>query len=415
MEYYPRKLEEEIDKFMKRKEIIVIKGPRQAGKTTLLRHFEEKYGGKYITLEDMDVKREFERNPKEFIRRYQKNKILYIDEIQYSKKAGKILKLIYDLYSEKIKLVVTGSGSFDIKVPVGAYLVGRCVYFELFPLDFEEFISWKSKDLLPFIREAKRFLIEAISGEAKDIYEIPFEREFYSLFSEYLKFGGMPAVAKEEDEKIKKEILKNIILTYLERDVSFFFDIRDTDKFMSFAKYLVYKIGKVLNLSSASSDLGISYKTLSNYFSILKYTYFFFNVKPFFRNPIKEIKKARKIYFLDQGLANSILNDFRDFEDRYNKGEIIENFIFNELRRNLKDFEIKYWRTKEKTEVDFVLEKGGELIPIEVKTLKSKITPGLKLFIKEYSPKAAIVINLREVKMERYKNTLVYYVKPYYF
>ncbi|HIE41105.1 MAG TPA: hypothetical protein EYP80_00410, partial [Candidatus Aenigmarchaeota archaeon] len=138
MEYYPRIIEGKLEPWLRKRQAILIRGPRQAGKTTLLMHLKEKLKGKYISLERESALKTFEENPDLFVERF-KTKHLFIDEAQYSKKAGRIIKLIYDTYP-KIKLFVTGSGSFDIKVPLGKYLVGRAIYFELLPLNFEEFL-----------------------------------------------------------------------------------------------------------------------------------------------------------------------------------------------------------------------------------------------------------------------------------
>jgi len=160
MEYYPRKIEEKLDKWMRRGEVVLIKGPRQSGKTTLLLHLRGEYGGDYVTLEDEDVLKAFEESPREFARRFLKEdeegrSLLFLDEVQYSEKAGKTLKLLFDLFSDRLKLIATGSGSFDIKVEVGKYLVGRAVYFELLPLSFEEFLLWRAKDLYGLFMEYK--------------------------------------------------------------------------------------------------------------------------------------------------------------------------------------------------------------------------------------------------------------------
>src|SRR5579875_1314406 len=183
MEYYPRLIEEKLENMIGRKEYLIIKGPRQAGKTTLMLHLKNKYGGHYITLEDFDILDTFERDTKAFAERFLDKRLLFIDEIQYSQNAGKNLKLLYDLYSDRLKLVLSGSGSFDIKENIGKYLVGRCLYFELFPLCFEEFVLWKKKDLYKIYREAKQALIDFIMGNRAEI-RIAFAKEFQSLFEE---------------------------------------------------------------------------------------------------------------------------------------------------------------------------------------------------------------------------------------
>ncbi|HID43896.1 MAG TPA: hypothetical protein EYP30_09045, partial [Archaeoglobaceae archaeon] len=210
-----------MDKWLERKEILLIKGARQSGKTTLLLHLKEKLDGNYITLEDEELKKSLESNPKQFVKRYLDKKVLLVDEAQYTKDIGKILKLLYDLHGEKLKLIVTGSGSFDIKVEVGKYLVGRAIYFELFPLSFEEFLLWKAKDLHKIFTDYKSQLMDFVHSGEK-INEPVFEKEFYSLLEKYIVFGGFPAVVKEDDDELKKELLKNLVRTYVEKDVFFF-------------------------------------------------------------------------------------------------------------------------------------------------------------------------------------------------
>ena len=414
MEYYPRKIEEKLDKWIRRKEIILIRGPRQSGKTTLLLHLKEKLGGNYITLEDEAILRSFEENPKEFIKRYieKKKTFLFIDEAQYSKNIGKILKLIFDLYSDKLKLFVTGSGSFDIKVEVGKYLVGRAIYFELLPLDFEEFLLWKAKDLYKIFLDYKKSIIEFVL-ENKDIKIEPvFEEEFNSLLNEYLTYGGFPAVVKEKDEEIKKELLKNLTRTYLEKDVFFFLNIRHLEKFRNLLRYLSLNIGNIIEISSIMSDLKMDYRTVENYLSILSHTYIISLISPFHRSLVTELKKAKKVYFYDIGLRNSIINNFLPINDRTDKGVILENFIFNELRSNF-ECKINYWRTTGKSEVDFVLQLGNEVIPVEVKT-KKKLGRGFYSFLRTYKPEKALVFTEKEFRIKEIGKTKVAFVPPFF-
>ena len=199
MEYNPRIIESKVDPWIKRRKIILLKGPRQVGKTTLFLHLKEKFEGKYVTLEDETLLKEFEDNPDLFIKRFY-SKYLFIDEVQYSNKAGKNLKFIYDTYPD-VHLFVTGSGSFDIKVFVSKYLVGRAVSFDLLPLNFEEFVLWKAKDLIDIYREFKKQIIGFICGKKVDLKK-GFEGEFNQLFNEFIIFGGFPEIVKEEDIEI---------------------------------------------------------------------------------------------------------------------------------------------------------------------------------------------------------------------
>ncbi|MDH7518063.1 MAG: ATP-binding protein [Candidatus Thermoplasmatota archaeon] len=415
MEYYPRKIDKNLENWVKRKEIILIKGPRQSGKTTVLQHLQQQLGGHYITLEDEELLQSFEKNPKEFIKRYIENKqnLLFIDEAQYNKNVGKNLKLIYDLFSDKIKIFVTGSGSFDIKVEIGKHLVGRVVYFELLPLDFEEFLLWKAKDLHKIFTDYKKTVQDFLLEKEENITMEPvFQQEFNSLLQEYLLFGGYPAIVKEEDTKIKIELLKNLARTYLEKDVFFFFNVMHMEKFKKVLNYLSFNNGSLLEISSIISELHMDFKTIENYLSILSDTSVISLLSPYYKNLTTELKKARKIYFNDLGLRNSILNNFLLLESRIDKGVMLENFILNELKTQFNG-KINYWRTAGKAEVDFILHINSGVVPIEV---KSQTKPGKSFhsFIKSYKPKRALVFTEKDLGVKQIENTKIGFI-PHYF
>jgi len=412
MEYYPRKIEEKLDKWLRRREVIVVKGPRQSGKTTLLLHLREKLGGRYVTLEDDEVLRTLENAPKEFASRFLEEKILFIDEAQYCKDVGKKIKLIYDSFSNRLKVFLTGSGSFDIKVEVGKHLVGRGVFFELLPLDFEEFLMWRAKDLHSLFLEYKRALTDFILAGRESDVKVAFEQEFKTLFNEYLVFGGFPAVVKENDLEIRKELLKSLMQTYLEKDVFLFLNIRHIEKFRSLLQYLSFNISSILEASSVMSEFKMDFKTVESYLTILENTYLIYLVRPFYKNLSTELKKARKIYFTDTGLRNAVINNFVQFESRTDKGSLIENFILNELKTNLGK-EVRYWRTTGKAEVDFNLKLNREAIPIEVKT-RGKLERGFRSFLEAYKPKRAVVFTEDRFEFETIGDTRILYA-PHFF
>lgn len=402
MEYYPRKVEQKLEKWLRRREIVIIKGPRQAGKTTLLLHLKEKLGGNYVTLEDPDMLEEFEKRPKQFAKRFNGN--IFIDEAQYSENAGKRIKLIYDLFPE-IKIFVSGSGSFDVKVPIGKYLVGRAILFELYPLTFEEFVLWKARDLYDIYLESKKEVENFINGK-KANPELAFENEFRLLLEEYVIYGGFPAIVKEPDLEIKIQLLKALQQTYLEKDVFFFFDIRHLDKFKDILKFLSFNACKLLEPYTLSKNLSIDIRTLRNYLSVLENTYIISLIRPFFRNVSTELRKRRKICFVDTGLRNSILSNFTSLSSRTDKGQLLENHIFIQLREL---GEIRYWRTKGKAEVDFVLIRNNELIPIEIKS-SGKVERGFYSFLKTYKPKRAIVFSEKDFGVKKIEKTEILFL-----
>jgi hypothetical protein len=405
MDYNPRKVEQNLEKWLKRREIIIIKGPRQAGKTTLLLHLKERLGGNYVTLEDPDMLKEFKERPKQFAKRFKGN--LFLDEVQYAENAGKNLKLIYDMF-QKIKLFVSGSGSFDVKVQISKYLVGRAIIFELYPLSFEEFLMWKAKDLYLVYKELKDNVIKFMEGKKSKV-EPAFEGEFRELFEEYVIYGGFPAIVKEADTDTKIQLLKALQQTYLEKDVFFFFDVRHLEKFRDLMHLLSFNIGNLLELSTFSTNLSIDIKTLYHYLSVLQNTFILALLRPFYKNVSTEIRKRRKIYFVDTGLRNSILSNFTPLSSRTDRGKLLENHIFIQLREL---GEIRYWRTKGKAEVDFILFKKNKIIPIEVKS-RAGIKRGFLSFLKTYNPKRALVFTDRELGIKNIGKTEILHIPPW--
>jgi len=413
MEYYPRKIEEKLEKWLGRREYILLKGPRQSGKTTLLLHLRERLeNSEYLTLEDPGWREAFERDPKRVAERILERgrSILLLDEVQYVKEIGQRLKLLFDLYGERLKIIATGSGSFDIKVEVGKHLVGRAIYFELLPLTFEEFLMWKAKDLhrtyLGFIESLSGFLKEG-KLEVGPI----FEREFQSLLEEYVIFGGFPAVVKEPNQETKRELLKNLVSTYIERDIFYFLGVKNPEKFQNLMKFLAFQTGGLLNHAEACRELGVDFKTLQSYLSLLRQTYVIDLLPPFFRNLVTELKKSRKFYFLDTGLRNSLLNRFGPLQEREDRGRLLENYVFIQLRSRFEN--LHFWRTAGGGEIDFIL-GGDEPIPVEVKVGKGKLGKGFASFLKSYRPKRAIVFTEGEFGVREISGVKVAFL-PHYF
>ncbi len=373
MVYMPRDGESHVKKWLRKGKIVIIRGPRQAGKTTLMKRIREEMGGTYITFDNPENLSGFYSFPLDFAKRHKPP--LFIDEAQYAEDVGRALKFIYDELG--IPMAVSGSGSFDVKTNVGGYLVGRAIYHELLPLSFREFVAWKAPDILEFYDEMKEDLY---SGS---LPEVRFQGEFKRLFNEYSIFGGYPEVVLSED---KGELLRNIATSYLERDVGFFFGIREGKKFMHLARFLADNMSRLLVMSHT----GIDYKTLQSYLFILESTYIIRLLEPFTGNRTVEMRKMKKIQFIDTGFRNAVIGDFSPFHDRKDRGQITENFVFRQI---MVRGETRYWRTRSGAEVDFVL-LSPEPIPIEVKSGNSP-ERGFFSFIKRYRPSMGIVFSDR--------------------
>jgi len=397
---YPRDILPDLMRWLDRREAYAIKGPRQSGKTTILKILQDKLKGKnvvFMNFEDLDVLEAFEANPKEYIKSFMLKKGRYyflMDEYHYVKNPGKKLKLLYDTL-ENAKFIVTGSSSLELSGAMAKFLVGRVFFFELFPFSFHEFLVARDERLAKIYEEKNRqvreFLIDGKTSIKRDI----FLKEITPLLNEYLIFGGYPAVIKAKDYETKRIILKNIYDTYISKDVIEFLKVTDAFKYRCVVRALATLIGSLLNYTELCSICQTYYKEVKRIISILSETYIVKTITPFYRNPITELKKNPKIYFFDLGLRNYIIGNFSPLEKRSDAGAIIENFVFLSLRNSFPDETINYWRTIAKAEVDFVLRLNEQIIPIEVKYQtfkKPKISKSLRSFIKTYNPERALIV-----------------------
>ena len=391
MRYVKREIENDVKKWLKSREIIAIRGPRQCGKTTLLMRISEilKNNGvdekqiHYINFEDSLTKLKFEEDPKEFIEFYlasEKRHYFLMDEVQYVKDIGKKLKVIFDSFSNT-KLIITGSSSFEL-TSLGSYLVGRVIFFDMYPFSFLEFLRSKGKKYENLYEKIKLDI-----GKKKVVLKkTVFLDELNKFLQEYLTFGSFPRIVLEKSKEKKKTLLKNLFITYVEKDIIGLYGVKYRDKVVKLLKILAKISGNVVNYETLSSYSNLKYHEVREIIPLLEDSFIIFVVKPFFRNLLNEIRKNPKIYFVDYGIRNYLLENFSGLEFDV----LYENFVHNELKR---DYEVNYWRTTTKAEVDFIIKKGGELIPVEVK-IKPKITRAFRSFIQHYHPTMGLIPNL---------------------
>jgi len=397
----PRKIEKDIFKWIYAKEILVIRGPRQCGKTTLLYRIIEKLKMKVskenihlITFEDEIEKSKFEKDPKEYMEFYIKDKkkhYFLFDEIQYVKKAGKILKLLYDT-NPNIKFIITGSSTLDLN-EVGSYLVGRSLFFELRVFSFEEFLETKDEKLLRYYQKNKFDL-----NKPKEVKTL-FIDKLKNYLKEYITFGGYPRVVLENNNENKKFLLKNIFSTYIEKDLVKLYGIKYKKNIMDLVSYLVSINGMMINYNEAAEIANLYFKELKELLHILEDTFVIKLISPFYKNLVSEIKKNPKIYFIDTGLRNVIANRFDFSEQEY--GILLENYILGKFPED----KVSYWRTTAKAEVDFIINN----IPIEVK-INPKLTRSFRSFINEYNPKYAVMVNMKSSEKLKIKKCNIFLV-----
>jgi len=377
--YIKRNLEDKLRKYLPSREILAVVGPRQSGKTTLLRQlFSGLPKAVFLDFEDRELVRLFTEDIKAFAELYAKqNKYIFIDEFQYAKEGGKQLKFLYDHYP--VKVCISGSSASELSIQGIRYLVGRVFVFNLYPLSFEEFLSFKNGPLYSLLVKQPSLspvIIEKI---------LPYWQEF-------CVYGGYPRVVLATDPQEKEEVLRNIFNIYLLKEIREIFNLPD-EGFSKLLHALAFQAGNLVNYQELSLLTGLPYKEVIRNFSVLEKTFIMQRSRPFSRNKRVEVVKTPKLFFVDNGFRNSIIKNFQPLRERPDKGLLIENFVASELLKEGE--ELHFWRSKSKAEVDFVVEKKGKILPLEVKSDLLQPKPGKSLFsfLSIYNPEKALVLS----------------------
>lgn len=404
--YIKRIIETEILPFINRREVISLLGSRQSGKTTLLKHLQENLIKKnkkiaYITFENKQSLQLFN-DPEEFIAFYQDYDILIIDEFHYAKEGGQKLKFLYDTTDKKF--LISGSSSLELTFQTGKYMVGRMVTFKLSPFSFEEFLLATNESL---------FNVYSLNKPLSQIIKYHLMKNFET----YLIYGGYPAVVLTKSKTEKEKILEGIIENYLLRDIKDLLTLITEDELILLTKLLATQIGNLINYNELSTLSRLPYKQLLKHLEILKKTYIVDLVRPYSTNKRTELVKNPKVYFFDLGFRNYLLGDFRSFDKRQDIGALVENYIFTKLSSNQKiTTRINFWRTKSGAEVDFIIEKQGNIIPIEVKYSSSPVIgKSLYSFFNKYQPNKAYVITKDIEKEVKIGGVKVFFIPAYRF
>lgn len=251
-------------KYLTNKEIIAIVGPRQCGKTTVMKKiFDDLDNAVFLTFEDQDTLSLFDRDIKKFINTYVLGRdYLFIDEFQYSKNGGKLLKYIYD--EHRVKIVISGSSAIDLTVKAVKYLVGRVFVFEMFPFDFEEYLSFRDVNYYELYKREKFDLVKGnecgLVAEQKKVLA--------SYYEDFALYGGYPKVVTSQSVIEKKEVLKNIYNTYFLRDVKDILGLIDDYKLNNLIKALSLQVGQIIEQSELAAISEFSIQTIKKYFNL---------------------------------------------------------------------------------------------------------------------------------------------------
>lgn len=373
-------------KYLQKDEIIIFLGARQAGKTTILKQIKdilEKQGeiSYFLNLEDPDYLELLNKSPKSLfeifnINTARRNYVL-IDEIQYLNNPSNFLKYFYDEYKGKIKIIASGSSAFYIDRKFKDSLAGRKKIFNVWTLSFREFLRFKNEE------ELSRKNFKEISLQEKE--------KIVLYYNEYLIYGGYPRVVLSPVEE-KREILREITYSYIKKDI-YESDIRQEETFYKLLKILSHQVGNLVNSSELSNTLGCSKTAIDHYLYVLQKSFIISLITPFFTNIRKELTKMPKVYFNDLGLRNFLIDDIKTFRMRTDKGQLLENAVFRQLIENYEKDEIKFWRTIQNNEIDFIIKENFAFeVKSDVKNFKES---AYKSFLKFYPQ-----INLNIVSFE---------------
>jgi hypothetical protein len=405
MKLIKRNIYKDLLSHAEKKEISLLTGPRQSGKTTLMNLMKselEKDGKRTLFLNlDSEMDKNYFSSQQMLLKKIElefgdKKGYIFIDEIQRKNDAGIFLKGLYDMNLPH-KFIVSGSGSLELKEKIHESLVGRKRIFELGTVSFDEFVNFKTN--------------YKYESELETFFEL--EHELINIYlTEYLNFGGYPRVILEKEQREKIFIINDIFHSYLEKDISYLLKVERIDAFSDLIKIISGRLGSLTNYSNIASEINISVQTLKNYLFYAEKTFILQKLTPYFKNNSKEIVKSPVYYFYDIGLRNFSINLFGNITDF---GHVFENLVLNIIKEKIKftNGSIHFWRTLDKAEVDFVLDFGKEIIPIEVKYKKyklPKLEASLRSFIDKYAPKKAFVVNLELNAMLNVNNTNVYFI-----
>lgn len=414
--YINRRLEKEIEPFLARKEVISIIGPRQAGKTTLLRNLEKKLlmakkTVNFINFENVSELNLFQTDIESFIELNKSYEVIIIDEFQYAKNGGKKLKYLFDTTSAKY--IISGSSSLELTFNTGKYMVGRMVSFTLYPFSFREYLLAANPELYSLLnmKIPSVFTLEL----NKDIFSDEINKRLKNAFEKYLIWGGYPAVTLSETEAEKRKLMESIISNYLLKDISSLLKLATEDKLLKLIRFLAAQLSSLINYRELSNVADLKFVSLKEHLNILKETYVVDIITPFFRNKRTELVKNPKVYFVDNGFRNHILSDYRKIEYRNDSGALVENFALNELKQSGEKKYINFWRTKSGAEIDFIIEAAGDLLPVESKySTNPNVGKNMHSFINKFSPKEAIILTKNRLDKVRVKETTVKFLPVYY-
>jgi len=411
MNHFYRKIQDKISKDLDTQDILAVLGPKQVGKTTLLksmrRDIKVKRGEQkdvlIFDLEDSEQLNALNRDPRNF-REWclfsgadpNKDLVVMIDEIQYLQDPSGFLDWASKI-DPPIKLILAGSISLSAR-PFSNHLPEHVKIYNLLPLDFDEFLLFKGYgDLCGIKSDACR--LQSSDGKARIALRkiVPVQPQMQALFEEFVLYGGFPAVVQAGSKSEKLERLKSLTDIFEFKGVNILFNVARFDAFRSFFRMMAGCAGELLNINAVSKTLRIGRDTVQRYLAVLENSFMAHTLPPFHNGNSKELTKKKKFYFGDTGMRNLAIGNFSELRYRPDKEQLFENAIYCQLIKNL-DLEDRlfFWRTISRNEVAFVV-SGKHRLAFDVNTgpmVNSKRTGGFRMFNKLYPGYQNLMINL---------------------
>lgn len=349
---YERTIFQQLYENIGKKPIIVLYGARQVGKTTLIKSILAKFS-KTLYLQGDDPKDALlleHRSAKELAELVSGYELVVIDEAQRVKDIGISLKLMADNVTQ-VRVIATGSSSFELANKLNEPLTGRNRKFYLYPLSIQEVCDAYGK--------------------------VQINKRLDSLMT----FGMYPAIVNATSRADKALLIKELAMDYLFKDLFLFGDIRNSFAFEKLVKLLALRVGSEISYSELAKEVGVSRVTIYNYVNLLEQAFIVFRLTPLYTNKTKEVNKSHKIYFYDVGIRNAVIGNTDSIDIRPDKGAIFENFFIAEKVKqraySMRSNDIYFWRNRQGSEVDFVESTSAnkEILAYECKWKKLVVVP----------------------------------------
>ena len=358
---YSREIFKQLELELDKKEVTIITGMRRVGKTTALTHLYDLIPSKNKALLDLENplhRKVFEEenydtiwnNLKQFKITNETKTYLFLDEIQNLPELSRAVKYLYDHWD--VKFVLTGSSSYYLRNLFPESLAGRKIIFEIFPLNFSEFLIFKE-----VIRETK----ESFAQKASEKNKIAYER-LIPYYNEFLEFGGFPSVVLEKNFERKRTMLSEIFTSYFEKDAKNLADFSDMSKLRDLILLLVPRVASRIEINKLANELAVSRQTVYNYLSFLEQTYFISLLPRHSASIDRQAAGSKKLFLCDSGIANVL--------GRISQGQLLEQSIFQTLRTRHK---LSFYQKDRVSEIDFIID-GTTALEVKMSVSRQDIS-----------------------------------------